>query len=100
MTDVRSEAMLPAVYSEARNALAKCARIDECKSWADRAAALYAHEIGRKPVAIAAAAALTMIRALSRSLRAARKRLPVIIAESARYARRKPGVVQGAKSMI
>lgn len=35
-----SEATLPAVYSEARNALAKCARIDECKSWADRAAAL------------------------------------------------------------
>jgi hypothetical protein len=35
-----TEASLPAVYSEARNALAKCARIDECKSWADRAAAL------------------------------------------------------------
>lgn len=35
-----SEPTLPAVYSEARNALAKCARIDECKSWADRAAAL------------------------------------------------------------
>jgi hypothetical protein len=33
-------ANLPAIYSEARNALAKCARIDECKGWADRAAAL------------------------------------------------------------
>jgi AraC-like DNA-binding protein len=35
-----AEAALPVIYSEARNALAKCARIDECKNWADRAAAL------------------------------------------------------------
>ena len=33
-------AKLPATYFEARNALAKCARIDERKSWADKAAAL------------------------------------------------------------
>jgi len=37
---VTAEAALPVIYSEARNALAKCARIDECKNWADRAAAL------------------------------------------------------------
>jgi hypothetical protein len=37
---VTEPAKLPATYFEARNALAKCAHIDECKSWADRAAAL------------------------------------------------------------
>jgi hypothetical protein len=41
MTKAREmTAELPVIYSEARNALAKCARIDECKGWADRAAAL------------------------------------------------------------
>jgi hypothetical protein len=35
-----ASATLPGTYVEARNALAKCERIDECKSWADKAAAL------------------------------------------------------------
>jgi hypothetical protein len=34
---------LPVVYEQARNALAKCARIDECKDWSDKAAALAAY---------------------------------------------------------
>lgn len=40
-------AKLPAVYSRAREALAKCERLDECQQWADRAAALasYARQI-------------------------------------------------------
>lgn len=33
-------AKLPTVYVEARDALAKCESIDECKSWADKAAAI------------------------------------------------------------
>jgi hypothetical protein len=34
------KAQLPAVYVEARQALARCARIDECKKWAAKAEAL------------------------------------------------------------
>lgn len=33
-------AKLPAVYEQAKQALAECTRIDECKSWADKAQAL------------------------------------------------------------
>jgi hypothetical protein len=33
-------AKLPGLYVEAKKALAECARVDECKSWADKAAAL------------------------------------------------------------
>src|SRR5215472_4920038 len=36
-------ANLPKVYEEARQALAKIERIDECKDWADRSAALAAY---------------------------------------------------------
>jgi hypothetical protein len=34
------KARLPAAYTQARAALATCERIDECKTWADKAAAL------------------------------------------------------------
>lgn len=34
---------LPVTYVEARTALAKCARVDECKNWADKATALAAY---------------------------------------------------------
>jgi hypothetical protein len=33
-------ARLPKVYEQAKQALAKCERIDQCKEWADKAAAL------------------------------------------------------------
>src|SRR5512139_3115536 len=62
--------------------------------------ALHAHKIGCKPMAIATAAAPAMVRAVRRSLVAACELLPVIIAETARYARRKPGVVHRAKGAI
>jgi len=35
-----ANAKLPAVYANAKTALAQCERIDECKDWADKAAAL------------------------------------------------------------
>jgi hypothetical protein len=35
-----SNAKLPAAYSVAKKALAECEKIDECKDWADKAAAL------------------------------------------------------------
>lgn len=35
-----ANAPLPAVYERATTALAECSRIDECQSWADKAAAL------------------------------------------------------------
>src|SRR5262245_63466889 len=62
--------------------------------------ALDAHEIGRKPMAIATAAAPAMVRAVRRSLFTADELLPVIIAESAGYAGRKPGLVHRAKRTI
>ena len=35
-----TQARLPATYEAAQKAVAKCSRIDECKSWSDKAAAL------------------------------------------------------------
>jgi hypothetical protein len=35
-----ADARLPATYESAKQALAECSRIDECQSWADKAAAL------------------------------------------------------------
>jgi hypothetical protein len=35
-----SVARLPATYEAAQNAIAECSRIDECRGWADKAAAL------------------------------------------------------------
>src|SRR4029077_18890845 len=35
-----SRARLPATYEAARKAISECARVDECKSWADKSAAL------------------------------------------------------------
>ena len=36
-------AKLPTAYVEAKNALANCQRIDECKDWADKAAAMLSY---------------------------------------------------------
>src|SRR5262249_6171519 len=61
---------------------------------------LHAHKISCEPMAIATAAAPTMVGAVRGSLVAADELLPVIIAESAGYARRKPGVVHRAKRIV
>src|SRR5260370_7916617 len=52
-----------------------------------------ADNIGRKPVAIAAAEAAAMVRPVSRRLEAACDRLTVVLAERAGYARRRPGLL-------
>lgn len=39
---------LPATYIEAKNAVAKCVRVDECQRWADKAAALRAYAVQMK----------------------------------------------------
>src|SRR5512132_425253 len=62
--------------------------------------ALHAHKIGCKPMAIAAAAAAAMVRAVRRSLVAAGKLLPVIVAESTGYAWRKSGFFHSPKRII
>lgn len=47
--DVRN-AQLPVNYKAAKTAIAECARLDECKDWSDKAAAMatYAKQIGDK----------------------------------------------------
>ena len=62
--------------------------------------ALDAGRIRRKPVAVAAAAAAAMKRAVARGLVAACDRLPVIVAEGAGDARHLSGVVHRAKRVI
>lgn len=44
---VTADAKLPATYEAARTAIAECERIDECKTWADKAAAMKAYAIMR-----------------------------------------------------
>lgn len=39
-TTLVSTAQLPALYENAKTALAECSRIDECQQWADKAAAM------------------------------------------------------------
>src|SRR3954451_21051443 len=62
--------------------------------------ALDAHEIGCKPVAVAAAAAAAMVRAIARSFLTGCDRLPVIVAECAGYARHEPSVVHRTERVI
>src|SRR5689334_8873465 len=62
--------------------------------------ALDAHQIGRKPVAVPAAAAAAMIRAVARSLVAARDPLPVIVAECAGDAGHESGLVHRAQRVV
>src|SRR6185312_15539417 len=38
-----ADAQLPATYTAAQKALAECSRVDECKDWSDKAAALAAY---------------------------------------------------------
>src|SRR5207302_8958255 len=53
-----------------------------------------AHDIGGKPMAIAAAKAPTMVGSIGRRLQAACDRLTVVIAERAGYARRQPSLLR------
>src|SRR5262249_8095765 len=62
--------------------------------------ALHAHEIGRKPVAIAAATAPTMVGTVARSVAAACERLPVALPKSLGDAGAEPSLVQRAKRMV
>src|SRR6516164_948157 len=59
--------------------------------------AIGTHDIGCKPVTLAAAEAPAIIRPISRRLKAACDRLTVIIAEPAGYARRQTGVLRSVK---
>jgi hypothetical protein len=47
-----SEMQLPMLYEAARKAIEECARIDECKEWADKSAALRAYALMRDDVAL------------------------------------------------
>src|SRR4029453_4918719 len=62
--------------------------------------ALQTHKIGCKPMAIAAAAAPAMVRAVRRSLVAIGEILPVIVAKSTGYAWRKSGLFHSAKRIM
>src|SRR5260370_10639812 len=59
--------------------------------------ALYAHDIGRQPVTVAAAAASTIIRPVAFSLLARFDGLPIIVAKCARYTWHKSGTVKRAQ---
>ena len=59
-----------------------------------------AHDIGRKPMAIAAMEAPAVVGPVIRRLQAACDRLTVVIAERAGDARRQPGLFRRAKRMI
>jgi hypothetical protein len=52
-TKVRPD-LLPATYVEAKSKIAVCARIDECKSWADKAVALKSYAKQMKDRSLAA----------------------------------------------
>ena len=58
-----------------------------------------AHDIGRKPVAIAAAEAPAMVRPVSCRSQAACKRLTVVVAERAGYAGREPSLLRRMERM-
>jgi hypothetical protein len=60
-------APLPTTYQEARNALAKCIRIDECKHWAAKAEALASYARQMKDDALFKAARRIQDRAMIRS---------------------------------
>src|SRR5262245_1498635 len=62
--------------------------------------ALHVHEIDRKPMSVATAAASAMIRAVGRSLVAACELLSVIIAECAGYSRHEAGGFHRAKRIV
>ncbi|MDP8986283.1 MAG: hypothetical protein M3N97_14855 [Pseudomonadota bacterium] len=60
-------APLPQRYEAARAAIAECARVDECKSWADKAAALAAYARQAKDDSLAVYARRIQARAMRRA---------------------------------
>jgi hypothetical protein len=62
-----SKAPLPVVYREACDALARCERLDECKSWSDRAMALASYARQAKDQVLFNAALRIQVRAVDRA---------------------------------
>lgn len=62
-----SKAPLPIAYREACTALAHCERVDECKDWSDRAAALASYARQAKDQALFNAAMRIQVRAVDRA---------------------------------
>src|SRR6185312_2908037 len=62
---VRS-ASLPVNYEAAKTAIAQCERIDECKDWADKAAAIASYARQAKDTSLRDAATRIRLRALRR----------------------------------
>lgn len=60
------QARLPEAYETAKRALAACADIDECKDWADRAAALASYAMQAKDTTLRKNAARIQARAVRR----------------------------------
>ncbi len=60
-------APLPVTYESAKTALAECDRVDECKDWADRAAALASYARQSKDKALLLSAIRIQRRALERA---------------------------------
>ena len=59
-------ARLPDVYIEAKNALVECQRIDECKAWADKAAAIASYAKQAQDETLMATATRIKARAIRR----------------------------------
>ena len=59
-------ARLPAAYEAAQKAIAKCSRIDECKSWSDKAAALASYARQAKDHSLRVMAVRIQARAMRR----------------------------------
>ena len=62
-----SQARLPRTYEAAREALATCQDIDECKEWADKAAALASYARQSEDVELERMAARIRARAMRRA---------------------------------
>lgn len=62
-----ASALLPAAYETARTALAKCEKVDECKSWADKAAALASYARQAKDESLRRTAMRIQTRAIRRA---------------------------------
>jgi hypothetical protein len=63
----KTSAPLPASYAAAKVAIATCARIDECKDWADKAKALAAYQKQKKDKALEHDAIRIRARAVDRA---------------------------------